>query len=102
MIDDATSRMLARFVEHDSTEENMRLLASYLEQNGRPLSFYTDKATLFANTPKTERGELAGKDRVELADAGYGTDRQFREAIRTLGLPYRSSLSVSRHLREMR
>src|SRR4051794_1635258 len=72
MIDDATSRMLARFVEHDSTEENMRLLASYLEQNGRPLSFYTDKATLFANTPKTKRGELAGKDRVELPRTQIG------------------------------
>src|SRR4051794_40015872 len=66
MIDDATSRMLARFVEHDSTEENMQLLASYLEQNGRPLSFYTDKAALFTNTPKTKRGELAGKDRSGL------------------------------------
>ena len=72
MIDDATSRMLARFVEHDSTEENMRLLASYLEQNGRPLSFYTDKATLFANTPKTKRGELAGKDRMEVPGTQIG------------------------------
>ena len=72
MIDDATSRMLARFVEHDSTEENMRLLASYLERNGRPLSFYTDKATLFANTPKTKRGELAGQDRVPLPPTQIG------------------------------
>ncbi|HEX4230926.1 MAG TPA: transcriptional regulator, partial [Bryobacteraceae bacterium] len=46
MIDDATSRMVARFVEHDSTEENMRLLATYVEGKGRPLSFYTDKAAL--------------------------------------------------------
>jgi hypothetical protein len=72
MIDDATSWMLARFVEHDSTEENMRLLASYLERNGRPLSFYTDKATLFANTPKTKRGELAGRDRAELPPTQIG------------------------------
>jgi len=72
MIDDATSRMLARFVEHDSTEENMRLLATYLEQNGRPVSFYTDKATLFVNTPKTRRGELAGRDRVELPPTQIG------------------------------
>ena len=72
MIDDATSRMLARFVEHDSTEENMQLLASYLEQNGRPLGFYTDKARLFANTPKTKRGELAGKDRVPLPPTQIG------------------------------
>ena len=72
MIDDATSRMLARFVEHDSTEENMRLLASYLEQNGRPLSFYTDKAMLFTNTPKTKRGELAGKDGAPMAPTQIG------------------------------
>ncbi|MBK5291173.1 MAG: transcriptional regulator, partial [Acidobacteriia bacterium] len=30
MIDDATSRLFARFVRHDSTEENMRHLWSYL------------------------------------------------------------------------
>src|SRR4051812_34926612 len=39
MIDDATSELTARFVRHDSTEENMRLLWSYLEQHGRPLAF---------------------------------------------------------------
>jgi hypothetical protein len=72
MIDEAASRMLARFVEHDSTEENMRLWARYLEQNRRPLSFYTDKATLFANTPKTKRGDLAGKDRVPLPPTQIG------------------------------
>jgi transposase len=44
MIDDATSRLFARFVRHDSTEENMKLLWSYLEKFGRPVSFYTDKA----------------------------------------------------------
>jgi transposase len=66
MIDAATSHRLARFVEHDSTEENMRLLATYLERYGRPLSFYTDKAALFTTTAKTKRGELAGKDRPEL------------------------------------
>src|SRR6266446_4836273 len=33
MIDDATSRLLARFVRHDSTEENMKLLWSYVEKD---------------------------------------------------------------------
>jgi DNA-binding Lrp family transcriptional regulator len=47
MIDDATSRALARFVEHDTTAENMRLLWLWLEQYGRPLEYYTDKASLF-------------------------------------------------------
>jgi transposase len=72
MLDDATSQMLARFVEHDSTAENMRLLKSYLEQHGRPLSFYTDKASLFANLPKTGRGEIAGKDHPELPPTQIG------------------------------
>jgi hypothetical protein len=36
MIDDATSRLSARFVMHDSTEQNMRVLWSYLESQGRP------------------------------------------------------------------
>jgi transposase len=62
MIDDATSRMAARFVEHDSTEENMRLLESYMRKHGRPVSFYTDKASLFVTAPKTGRGELTQRD----------------------------------------
>jgi transposase len=82
MIDDATSRMLARFVEHDSTEENMRLLTSYLERHGRPLSIYTDKATLFANLPKTKRGETAGKDRPELPPTQIG------RALKELGIEW--------------
>jgi transposase len=47
MIDDATSRLFARFVRHDSTEENMGVLEQYLQRYGRPLAFYTDKASLF-------------------------------------------------------
>jgi transposase len=39
MIDDASSRLHARFVLHDSTEENMRLVWSYVELHGRPVSY---------------------------------------------------------------
>ncbi len=59
MIDDASSRLHARFVMHDSTEENMRLLWSYVELYGRPISYYTDKAALFQTAPKTARYETA-------------------------------------------
>jgi hypothetical protein len=52
MIDDATSELSARFVRHDSTEENLRQLRHYLEQHGRPLAVYTDKASLFQVTPR--------------------------------------------------
>jgi hypothetical protein len=57
MIDDATSHLHARFAKHDSTEENMRLLWSYLERYGRPVSFYTDKASLFQTAPKIARDQ---------------------------------------------
>lgn len=52
MIDDATSQLTARFVRHDSTEENLRQLRAYLQQHGRPVAVYTDKASLFQITPR--------------------------------------------------
>jgi hypothetical protein len=72
MIDDATSRLLARFVEHDSTAENMRMLWTYLERYGRPLSFYTDKASLFVTSPAMRRGELTRKDAPALPPTQIG------------------------------
>jgi transposase len=57
MIDDATSRLYARFVSSDSTEENMRTLYGYLELYARPVAFYTDKASLFNTTQKRRRDE---------------------------------------------
>ena len=57
MIDDATSRLYARFVRSDSTEENMRTLRGYLELYGRPAAFYTDKASLFHTTEKRRRDQ---------------------------------------------
>ncbi len=47
MIDDATSRVWARFVEQDTAEQNLRVVWAYLERFGRPLAFYTDKARMF-------------------------------------------------------
>lgn len=57
MIDDATSRVYARFVRHDTTEENMRVLWAWLERHGRPLAFYTDKAGMFETAPKRSMGD---------------------------------------------
>jgi DNA-binding Lrp family transcriptional regulator len=63
LIDDASSRLHARFARHDSTEENLRVLKSYLERWGRPRAFYTDKAGLFqVNRPPRREEELAGKE----------------------------------------
>jgi hypothetical protein len=78
MIDDATSRLFARFVRHDSTEENMRLLWSYLETFGRPVTFYTDKASLFQTAGKRKRDEpRVDQDAVEMPPTQIG--RALRE-----------------------
>ena len=89
MIDDATSELTARFARHDSTEENMRLLWSYLEQNGRPLSFYTDKASLFQNTPKVRRDEkeLPREERKPLPPTQIG------RALNELGIVWKAAHS---------
>jgi len=74
MIDDATSELTAHFVAHDSTEENMRLLKRYLETNGRPVAFYTDKASLFQTAPKIARDqkELPVSEREPLPPTQIG------------------------------
>lgn len=88
MIDDATSRLFARFVRHDSTEENMKLLWSYLEKFGRPLLFYTDKASLFRNNEKHKRDEPdVEKDAVEMPPTQIG------RALRELGISWTAAHS---------
>jgi len=81
MIEDATSRLLARFVRQDSTEENRKLLRSYVEKFGRPVTFYTDKASLFQTTEKRKRDEPGvDQDPVEMPPAQIG------RALRELGV----------------
>jgi hypothetical protein len=82
LIDDATSGLWARFVRSDSTEENMRLLWSYLERNGRPVALYTDKAALFRTAPKVHRREtdLSRDEREPLPPTQIG------RALRELGI----------------
>jgi transposase len=81
MIDDATSRLFARFVRHDSSAENMRLLWAYVERFGRPLAFYTDKAGMFQVAVKTKRQEQReGRDRPEMPPT------QIARALRELGI----------------
>jgi transposase len=83
MIDDATSRLFARFVRHDSTAENMKLVWSYLEKFGRPVSFYTDKASLFQTAEKRKRDEPGvEKDAVEMPRTQIG------RALQELGITW--------------
>jgi len=64
LIDDATSRLWARFAAHDTTEENLRTLEGWLRRWGRPLALYTDKDSIFqparpASPDEQLRGEPA-------------------------------------------
>ena len=60
----------------------MRLLWTYLEHHGRPVAFYTDKASLFQTAPKTARDpqELPRDEREPLPPTQIG------RALRELGI----------------
>jgi Homeodomain-like domain len=47
MIDDATSRILARFYPGDTVEAHFDLLGRWLKKFGRPLALYTDRHGIF-------------------------------------------------------
>jgi hypothetical protein len=47
MIDDATSRVLARFYREATVETHMDLLGRWLRQFGRPLAVYSDRHSIF-------------------------------------------------------
>ena len=65
MIDDATSRKLARFFQSDSTVTNMELLKAWLERHGRPLALYTDWASHFKQVRVA--GAKAAQTQIERA-----------------------------------
>ena len=47
MIDDATSRVMARFYPAGTVESHMDLLERWLRKYGRPLALYTDRHSIF-------------------------------------------------------
>ena len=60
----------------------MRLLWNYLEQHGRPVAFYTDKAAMFQSTPKIarDRKQLPREEREPLPPTQMG------RALQELGI----------------
>src|ERR1700675_254280 len=79
MIDDATSRVYARFVEQDTTEENLRTLGGWVRRYGRPLAHYTDKNSIFrSNRPAGIAEQLQGR----------AARSQFGRALQELGIEW--------------
>jgi len=70
VIDDATSRALARFHESETTEAYMDVLGRWVKKYGRPLAGYTDRHGIF---------------RAEDAQ-GNATATQFSRALGELGI----------------
>jgi len=52
MIDDATSKTVARFYEAETTEGYFDLLGRYVRKYGRMVAMYTDKDSIFLNPQK--------------------------------------------------
>lgn len=55
MIDDATSRVLARFYPGDTVEAHLDLLGRWLQAYGRPAALYTDRHSIFQSQ---KRGQI--------------------------------------------
>jgi transposase len=72
MIDDATSRVLARFYPAGTTEAHLDLLGRWLRQYGRPKALYSDRHSIFEPQDKGQA----------LPDA----ETQFGRALRELDI----------------
>jgi hypothetical protein len=79
LIDDATSRIWARFAEHDSTEENLRTLGGWLRRYGRPVAHYTDRNSIFRTTRPAPLAEQLRGDPART---------QFGRALNELGITW--------------
>ena len=82
MIDDATKSAVCaiRAARHDRRKHEAAE-ESYLEKFGRPLAFYTDKASIFRTAEKHKRDEAGiGKDQVEMPATQIG------RALQELGI----------------
>lgn len=77
-IDDATSKVFARFYDYEGTMPAMDSFKQYIEENGLPQSIYTDKHSTYKSPGKlTIEEELQGKEEPL---------SQFERALEELGV----------------
>src|SRR5260370_575309 len=79
MIDDASSRVWGRLLEHDSTAENLRTLGGWLVRHGLPLALYTDNNSLFHTSRPVQWQEALRADPART---------QFGRALAELGIEW--------------
>ena len=73
-IDDATSRLMQlHFAEEESTQAYFDGTQAYLKQHGRPLSFYSDRHSIFrVNIQEAERGNGETQFSRTMRELGIG------------------------------
>ena len=77
-IDDATSRVFARFYEGEGTSAALESFAGYVQRYGLPQSLYADRHTTYRSPGKRSlEDELAGRPRPQ---------SQFERAVTELGV----------------
>ena len=84
MIDDAGSRLYARFFDTDSTLTNMAMIRDYIRRYGRPRAIYADKASHFKTTRQPS---------VEESLRDRQPETQIARALRELDIEYISAHS---------
>jgi transposase len=63
MIDDANSRLRCRFFKSDNTLSNLGMIRSWVEEFGRPVALYVDKASHFkVNRSRSIEEDLSDRD----------------------------------------
>jgi hypothetical protein len=77
-IDDATSRIYARFYEYEGTKPAMESLKAYINRYGIPTSIYLDKHSTYKTNKKYTYQDWPFRDNEELT--------QFARACRQLGI----------------
>jgi len=87
MIDDATSRLYARFFPRDTGAANRQLIVDYLHRFGRMEALYTDQAGHFRN-PVGKRARTHAEDRES-----EQTNSIIRRALCALGIELILALS---------
>jgi hypothetical protein len=79
VIYDATSRIHAHLVEHDTAEENLRTFGGWLRRYGRPLAHYTDRNSIFRSNRPAAISEQLRRERAR---------SQFGRALKELGIEW--------------
>lgn len=103
-VDDATSRLMeARFVPSESTFGYFAATRAYLDRFGKPVAFYSDKASIFRATPRKGAQESTGLTQFARALSDLNIDIMCANTCQAKGRVERAHLTLQdRLVKELR